>query len=482
MMFERRVLGLDIGTSAVKVVQLKVRRPGRKTITRLAICGGVEELNGLLADAAWWRPSDQVHLSFPSDRVVMRRIALPFKDPVRIQQTLPFQLEGEVPFPVEEMAAGYLLQGSRSDGTELMAVVSTREAVREWLAHFRPMGLDPVALEPEIAALSHLVPKALGDPPATFAVVDMGATKVNLLAYHEGRIRGLRTIANGVGYDEAALPLPEIILLEIHRSLRALQARGDAPWPEAVYLCGGGAAIPGVAAWLADRWGIPVNLLTPTEGLPCALEEMPDIHPSRFSTAIGLALGQRRRHGGLCNLRVGDLAYHPGLTMFRGRTLAASVLFLLALSAGLADLQTHLAVKRRTREALVSEMRALFRQVSPEASQIVDPALQMRRILDERRSNQLNLLVQDPRGSAVEILREISLRTQASAVLRLKEFDLQGNIISIRGEADGYSTIENAKDRWRASSLLEDVEIKSAKKNPKTQLWEFQCTARRKFS
>jgi hypothetical protein len=113
---------------------------------------------------------------------------------------------------------------------------------------------------------------------------------------------------------------------------------------------------------------------------------------------------------------------------------------------------------------------------------MADPALQMRRLLDERKDSQLNLLARDPRGFAVEILREISLKVQASARLRLSQFDFNSDTITIRGEADGYNTIESAKDRWQTSPLLEDVEIKTAKKNPKTQLWEFQCVARRKYS
>lgn len=481
-MLETRVLGVDIGASAVKLAQLTVQRTGKKLLTRLGICEGVDELADFLMDTAWRKPGDRVHLSFPSDRVIIRRIELPFKDARKIQQTLPFQLEGEVPFSVEDMAAGYLVLESGSDGTALMAVVSTQEAIGNWLERFRPMGLDPVVLEPEITALIHLVSQALPDPPQNFAILDAGASKVNLLVFHEGRIRALRSIGHGLGPGEPALPLPEVIALEIYRTLRALQARGDVLWPRALYLCGGAASIPGAAAWLEERWRIPVHILTPTNAISSGLEEVPDIHPSRFSTAIALALGHGMKDGALCNLRVGDFAYRPGFAMFRGRALLAGALCLLVLAAGLGDLYSHLLVKRQTKDALLSEMRALFHQAYPRDVQIADPVLQMQRLLDERRSNQLNLLVQDPRGSAVEILREISLRAQASSAIRVKEFDLKSDVISLRGEADGYNTIEKAKDRWNSSPLLDDVEIKSAKKNPKTQLWEFQCVARRKFS
>jgi Tfp pilus assembly protein PilN len=112
--------------------------------------------------------------------------------------------------------------------------------------------------------------------------------------------------------------------------------------------------------------------------------------------------------------------------------------------------------------------------------QIVDPVLQMRRLLERRKGDELTLLAQDPATFTVEVLREISLRVQARSRLRLTQLDLSGELLTLKGEADGYNTVEAAKDRWQQSPLLESVEIKSAKKNPKTGRWEFQCVAKRR--
>jgi type II secretory pathway component PulL len=160
---------------------------------------------------------------------------------------------------------------------------------------------------------------------------------------------------------------------------------------------------------------------------------------------------------------------------------AAAVLFVVAAAAGMADLHARVSARQKALHALQRETQALFRQVMPQGAQMADPARQMQKALEERQARQLNLLGQDPRGTVVELLREISVREQARN-LRLTEFDLSGDVISFRGEANAYDTIEKAKDHWQASPLLEAVEIKSAKKNPKNQLWDFQCGARRKLS
>jgi general secretion pathway protein L len=482
MMLERRILGIDVGTSSIKLAQLVVTPTGKQHLERLAYCATLEELSQLLDDKDWWKPEDHLHMSFPADRTVIRKIHLPFKNRQKIQQTLLFQLEGEVPFAVEEMVAGYLTRDIGSDGTTLFTLASTRDSVAAWLERFRPLGLDPVVLEPDIAALSHLVPRAIADPPESFVVVDLGASKTNLLFYHGDTLEALRTIRRGLGEGTAVPPVPDNLIQDIQRTFTALKARGEAPLPGALYLCGGGTAAAGLSEWLERRLGVRVQPFKPVAALPNHVQAMPEQPDSLFSVAVALALRHGKRADGSCNLRAGELAYRPGLSLLRGRPLVAAALIGLVLLLGMGDLYARYAVRRHILEDLRSETRTLFKKAFPEVSTIVDPALQMRRLLDERRNSQLNLLARDPRGFAVELLREISIKVQTSTRLRLTQFDFNADTITIRGEADGYNTIENAKVRWQTSPLLEDVEIKTAKKNPKTQLWEFQCIARRKYS
>jgi Tfp pilus assembly PilM family ATPase/Tfp pilus assembly protein PilN len=480
-MWHRRVLGLDVGTSSVKVAQVMVSATGRRTLTRLALCQDQEALSRLLEQRIWREPGDRVHLGFPSEQVVARKLKLPFKDPAKIQQILPLELEGEVPFPLEEIVAGYLVQEKGDEGTTLLSLVSPRAAVVAWLDRFRSLGIDPAVLEPESVSLTRLLPKGAPDAPESFGVLDVGAAKTNLLFFHRGKVQALRCIHRGLGTSPAALPLHEGITGEIHRTLMAIRARGDAPWPQALYLSGGVATLPEAPEWLEAQWGIPARTLSPLDAIPSALVAPLEAHPAIFSAAIGLAMIGDRRSAAPCNLRVGEFSYRPGLSLMRGRSLAAAILCFLAVGLGLGDLYAHQAIREKALRALQNEVRLLFRQVFSEGAYMADPVRQIQRLLEERKAKHLTLLGQDPRGTAVELLRELSLREQAKTI-RLTEFDLTGEVISLRGEANSYDTIEKAKDHWQASPLLEAVEIKSAKKNPKSQLWDFQCSARRKLS
>ncbi len=465
----------------MKVAQVEVSPGGRRRLLRLALCEDLDELARLLSSRSWWRDGDRVHVGFPSDKTVVRKLKLPFRDQEKIQGTLAFELEGEVPFPVEEIVAGYLVLQRGRDGTELMALAAPRDEVGGWLERLRTLGIDPPVLEPDAAALARLVAKGPFQGEGAIGFLDMGASKTNLILLHRGQPQAIRTIRRGLGASEAVLPLPEAIVQEIERTLTAVRARGDAPWPKALYLCGGVAAVEEGGAWLQERLGIPVGVFSPLEAFACALNQPPEAHPARFATAIALAGLGERQEAAPCNLRTGEFAFRPGLSAFRGRAIAAGLLSLVAVAVGLADLQAHLATRQRALEGLQKETRALFRQAFPEGTPMVQPVVQMQRFLEERRARHLSLLGKDARGTTVELLREISIREQART-LRLTEFDLSGEIVSLRGEASSYDTIEKAKDHWQSSPLLEAVEIKNAKKNPKTQLWDFQCAARRKTS
>ena len=480
-MLNKRILGIDAGTSSIKVAQI-VSKGRSGVLTHLAVCRSIEEFGELLGQKRWWKPSDPICIGFSSEHVLTRKITLPFKTPEKIQQALSFEIEDELPFSVDDLVAGYLLQEKHPGGTDLIAFATMYEKVKPHLEAFQTLGFDPAVVEPELAALSHYLSAGKNKLSGSGLMMEIGSRKTNLLQFNEGRINGLRCIHRGLSTEQATLPLPPEIIRDIKRTLSAFRVRGDVPAPETVYLCGGAAAIPEADTWLGEQLGIPVTIFSPLDIVPHSVDSPPDIHPACFATAVGLALGYSDSKMPSCNLRSGELAYRPGLSMYRGRLIAAGVLFLLTVGIGFGDMHAHISVREKTLETLKDEGKALYRKASPGVAQVPDAELMMRRLLEDRKANQLHLLDRNPQSSAVELLREISLKVQASIPLRLTELDINKDVIRMRGEAQSYNFIEKAKDRWQSSDLLDNVEINSAKKNPKTGLWEFQCVARRNFS
>lgn len=473
-MWGKRILGIDANGHSFRVVQMQRGPAGRISLSRAGLCSTWGELEELLGDPAWLRAGDRVALGFPSDRVVIRGLRVPFRDPDRIEQTLPFEMEREVPFSAEEIIVGYLLKERTLEGSHLWAMAAPTEALRGWLERFSAMGLAPPVVEPQIASLVHLVPRLFTDPPESFCILDASPDIGHLLIFGGAQLRALRVLKGGIQGEEPG----ERLIPEVTRSLKAFRARGETPPPRVLYLCGELGTRPRAAHLLGTRLSLPVQVLDPLGPLATSRSTLPPEAPCLFASAVGLTLGAAS--GSSCNLRAGELAFRPGLGIYGRLVWAAVLLLLLALGTAGGDLYAKVHIKRRTIQALKARMEAILREDFPHVGEVVEPVLQMQRLLEKRKGDELTLLAQDPAASVVELLREISLRVQARSRLRLTQLDLSEEFVTLRGEADGYSTVESAKDRWQQSPLLESVEIKSAKKNPETGRWEFQCVAKRR--
>jgi general secretion pathway protein L len=475
MMLRSRFIGLDMGSGFIKMALVESSLGKAPVLVGLEVCGDLSEVLEILQQPPWSTSTDRICLCFPSDRLIVRRMKLPFAEKDKIKKTLPYEMESEIPFGVEEVVTRYIIIQRSSEGAELLAMAFPKAHIRQYLDTLKSSGIDPIVIEPEAVALARAILRSHTPDNGALCVLDIGASKCNLLFFHDQKLQHVRSLPYGEKVDPKAPPSD--LAQEISRTLLSLQLRLNLPAPGQVVICGGGATESN-SRWLEETLRLPVHILNPVEDLQHQLSAMPR-EPALFSTAISLALFDSRAPVS-CNLREGEFAYEPRLSLFRGKAIAASGILILAAALAMADLQVHLSRKRHQLDSIKAEQRVLFRKVYPQPAHIVDPELQLRRLLEKKTSSrQVHLLAMDPSTSALEALREISLRVQANLPLRIKVFDLNGELISIRGEAASYNVIEQAKERWQGSPLFSEVQVKDAKKNPKTQLWEFQCIARR---
>ena len=135
----QRILGIDLGARTVKLVLLQstfraftvldhVRAelppagepPGAPLLARQAAA-----LGELLAARAW--PLDEAVVALPGSGISSAVITLPFTDPHRIEQTLPFEVEGQIPFELSAVAWDWQSLGVREGRSDLLVDVVRRE-------------------------------------------------------------------------------------------------------------------------------------------------------------------------------------------------------------------------------------------------------------------------------------------------------------------------------------------------------------------
>ena len=93
-------------------------------------------------------PTNQVACALPATRLSTRRLEFPFSDTRRLGQAIPFEIEAETPFALDDIFVDWnLLAGDRNQGS-VAATLAKRSHVAETLAGLQSAGCDAHILEP----------------------------------------------------------------------------------------------------------------------------------------------------------------------------------------------------------------------------------------------------------------------------------------------------------------------------------------------
>lgn len=161
-----RLIAIDLGAHAVKVSTYRVQ--GRKYLFedrfRVPVpqdgdMPGLESrlvaLDALLGDHPELAGggSDTVALVVPGELATFHRMSLPFQDKAQIEKTLPFAVEGEVPFDLDDMVLGWrVLSGLKSN---VLAVMVRHDRLSSWIAELAERRLDPAVVYVDAEVLGH---------------------------------------------------------------------------------------------------------------------------------------------------------------------------------------------------------------------------------------------------------------------------------------------------------------------------------------
>ncbi len=210
-------IGLDIGSSAVRAVELS--GGATPTVIKAAEAplpaGAVE--NGEVRDgpavaegikALWHRGKfrgRQVYCGVGNQRVVVREIALPWLPEKELRASLGFQVQELIPMPVDEAVLDYdLIEEFQQEDRRmlrLLLVAAQRQMIDTMVsavlgAKLEPLGLDllPFALVRSVGTTGQGMDlEETGDE----AVVDIGSHVTNIVVHHTGTTRFVRVLPSG---------------------------------------------------------------------------------------------------------------------------------------------------------------------------------------------------------------------------------------------------------------------------------------------
>lgn len=374
-----RVLGLDLGSHRVKAVVVETAyrgaAPVKTVLTAPVPAEGErpERLKAALTALLAQQPlqADSIVAALPGTGLATHAIALPFSDPKKIESTLAFEVESQLPYDLDDAVFDHQLARSDEAGAQLLVGVAKKTEVKPVLAMLSELKVDPRVVTHAGLVYQNVLaglPVDSVELGAAVAVVDLGHERCSIaIGRPGGAVEYARTFAGGgaaltkalsnefqvsladaeawkeehgaVG-DEVVGPEAERaagafmralqpVLRDLRSTIKAYVARAKNP-VGLVLLCGGTAKLKGLPGQLAVDLSVPTRLLD----VPKELD---------LSQAQPWALALRGATSGAkvprFNLRRGEFAFKSDFD-FAGEKVGqlaafAAILFVLMIASGI---------------------------------------------------------------------------------------------------------------------------------------------------
>ncbi len=348
----KSVLGVDIGSSAIKIVQLRHER-GRVILeTYGAIALGpyagveigrataldepkvAEALKDVIREANVTTKDAAVAIPYSSSLVTVIKL------PVAVEKTLatvvPIEARKYIPVPINEVLLDWFVisggQGSKpnKDGKlEILLVAIHNGTINKYRAITNDASIIPAFFEIEVFSATRA---ALEHGLAPVAVVDMGAATTKFYVVERGLIReshiinhgaqdltlaasralglkvaqaeerkrkvGLSTMPEHAGLRQTLELTLSPLVAELARTASAWETRENQALT-AMVLTGGGATLKGLKEFMQDKIQNEIRLADPfaKTQAPAFLEAILKEAGPEFAVAVGLALRRLQEEG-----------------------------------------------------------------------------------------------------------------------------------------------------------------------------------------
>ena len=203
----KHILGLDIGKSCLKAVLIEAGLRG--STAHRCLGKGRYHRDGRHPGSPAADPGNPgPHRTGMPDIACgkgfsFRNIKLPFKDRKKILETLPFELESQIPHPVESVLIDFTVLG-QAQGSDLFTAVIPKAEVQERIALLADYGFDAETIDvdpvPVAARLMTAVPV-----DSLNLLLDVGASETTGVFFKEGRILQVRSFPFGGDHVTNAL-------------------------------------------------------------------------------------------------------------------------------------------------------------------------------------------------------------------------------------------------------------------------------------
>lgn len=339
----RGLVGLDIGSSSVKAVEL-TGKPGALSLVNLGfeglqpdtvVDGQIMELNdvsGVISGlfAANQFKTDRVAAGVSGSSVIVKNIIVPQMTREELEESIDWHAEEHIPFEISDVSLDYQVVGSGADSLHVLMAACKRDFVANLKQAIQLAGKQPAVIDVDAFALQNCY-EVNYEPSDSLAValLNVGASTMNInilrgvrsvftrdvsvggnqytallqkelgLTYEQAeQVKRGNAVAGsfeGVDIEGALETVSDMLALEISKTFDFYRATADDDGSvQKILISGGGSKLKGLPEYLSNRFEIPVERLDPFRRINFDARRfdpdyMREVVPE-MAVAVGLAL------------------------------------------------------------------------------------------------------------------------------------------------------------------------------------------------
>ena len=347
---KNQLVGVDIGSYAIKVVEIDQTKKGRflknfgmiglprnairegDIVEQEAVAGALKKLFGNLKIR-----NQNVAVALSGYPVMAKRITLPATRREEIEATIHEQAEQYIPFDINDVNLDFDIlergEPSENDAVEgdqsldVMLVAAKKDVIDAYVNLLTAAGLNPGVLDVDVFALQNAAETSIPGETEGYAIVNVGAEELGINTVIEGTSLFSRDSSFGgsqitdliMGHFDVDFATAEEIKVgavedkqwdkkltasvagvvadwaqEIKRALDFVETTYPDKTIRKIFVCGGSCRIRGFQKYLEAHTGLPVRELNPFSSLIPNLDLFDEAYLNHMApqacVAMGLAL------------------------------------------------------------------------------------------------------------------------------------------------------------------------------------------------
>lgn len=511
----KKIIGLDIGSYSIKAAKLEGSFRGfeleafyEKPLLRDSGPPPEEVITSTLRElvSEWEMDGYTFITSLPGNQVSTRIISLPFTEQKKIDQVVGFEVEGDLPFSLEELVVDYHILHKKENESRILVAAVEKELFKSFLGVLAAAGIDPRIVDIDSLALFNLYQIVSGgENEKCLSLIDLGAAKTSICIFSGGQVFFIRTIPlagdaitraiqkdfelsytqaeelkhrtgelNQGEKDKVSLTIKKVIDPLLQEIWQTFYHSGEMSIKrvEKAFICGGTSRLLNLPEYLAERLDIEVTRLSILKEIPHSFPETPEMDSI---SPQALALGLRevgRLEVSRVNFRKGEFSFRKAIKEIQGKLIFAGILILVIIFlASFSFFSRYFQLSSQYYD-VQTQVKTIFAETFPDEGKIVEPVKQMQRKLEElKKKIGYNSEINSP---ILDILQEICDRVPEEITVDIEDLLIDFEQIRIKGETESIEAVDKIKNELVKNERFKKVEVKDTRRGIDETRFNFQ--------